>query len=236
LKFIPTPFLYLTKGRRPVRAAFRIALTSAAVALGMTAQPGASEAPGQAPDRLERAFVHGGQILMELSAGQYVIEGTADPKIRVSWRTEDPADMRTVQANIGIAKNAARIDVDGPSNNFRVAMQVPKRSDLTLNLSAGDLTVQGIEGHKDISAWAGELKIGVGKAADYRTAAASVTAGDLRATAFSIVKEGLFRSFQQQGRGKYDLKVRLTAGKIVLEEEEPGEHRDEKWKSGKVEK
>ena len=38
---------------------------------------------------------------------------------------------------------------------------------------------------------------------------------------FEVVKEGIFRSFSQERKGKYDLNVRLTAGKIELREDAP---------------
>jgi len=171
------------------------------------------------PDSAEEKFVQGGQIFMDLSAGQYVIRGGDEPRIRLHWQADSAADLERVKVNIGVSGKTARVDTDGPSNNFRVEVDVPKRADLTVRLSAGDLTIAGVEGSKDVSAWAGDLKIDVGRAADYRKVAASVTAGDLRAEAFEVMKEGLFRSFSQQGKGKYDLDVRLTAGKIELREE-----------------
>lgn len=195
----------------------RIAVAVLAV-LALAAGLGASAAR---PNQTEQAFVQGGQIFMDLSAGQYVIRGTEEPKIRLECTTREAADLERVRVNVGVNGKTARIDTDGPSDHFRCEVDVPKRADLTIRLSAGDLSIGGIEGHKDVSAWAGDLKIDVGRAADYRKVAASVTAGDLRADAFEVVKEGIFRSFSQERKGKYDLNVRLTAGKIELREDAP---------------
>ena len=199
----------------------RNVLTGAALAIGIAVAAPVMHSPESAggTDSVERAVVHGGQIFMDLSAGGYDIQGVDEPRIRVRWNTANPADMDDVDVEVGVEGKAARIDTDGPSDNFHVEVQVPKRSDLTVRLSAGEITIRGIEGHKDVSAWAGELKIGIGQAAQYRSADASVTAGEIDAAPFSATKGGLFRSFRQDGRGKYDLKVRLTAGKIVLSEE-----------------
>jgi hypothetical protein len=196
------------------RAIFVIAFVSAFGVQSAQSQTATSR------DTVERAFVQGGQVFMDLSAGGYIIEGTDDSKIRVTWKTRDPNDMDDVEVNVGVEGKAARIDTDGPGNNFHVTIQIPKRADLTIRLSAGEVSVRNVEGSKDVSAWAGELKIGVGRAADYRSADASVTAGEIDASAFKAKKEGLFRSFTTtQGGGKYDLRVRLTAGKVVLSEE-----------------
>ena len=197
-----------------------VALISAVVfAVGPTVQPAASQTTTSSRNSAEHIFVQGGQVFMDLSAGGYLIEGTDDSKIRITWNTRDPNDMDDVEVNVGVEGKSARIDTDGPGNNFHCAIQIPKRADLTIRLSAGEIDIRGVEGSKDVSAWAGELKIGVGRAADYRSADASVTAGELDGSAFSIKKEGLFRSFTKQGGGKYDLRVRLTAGKVVLSEE-----------------
>jgi hypothetical protein len=201
----------------------RHVLIAAVLAAGVAIPPIAGVAHAQdaasTRDRTEQAFTQGGQIFMDLSAGGYSITGTDEAKIRVKWSTQDPSQMDDVDVRIGVEGKAARINTDGPSDNFHVQIEIPKRADLTIRLSAGEITVRGIEGHKDVSAWAGELKIGIGKAVDYRSADASVTAGEIDGAPFGVTKGGVFRSFSQEGKGKYNLKVRLTAGKIVLSEE-----------------
>ncbi len=111
---------------------------------------------------------------------------------------------------------SARVETDGPSNGFEVKIEVPFNSDLTIRLSAGDLTIAQVAGNKDVSAWAGDMKIDVPKPDDYKWVDASVTAGDLKAGPFGINKGGLFRSFTWTGRGTHDMRVRLTAGQIVM--------------------
>jgi hypothetical protein len=202
-----------------VRRLSAAAIVMAAVAWGAAALPAGAQTTTSSRNRIERAFVQGGQVFMDLSAGGYLIEGTDASKIRLTWKTRDPNDMDEVDVNIGVEGKVARIDTDGPGDNFHVTIELPKRADLTIRLSAGEVSIRGIEGSKDVSAWAGELKIGVGRAADYRSVDASVTAGEIDGSAFKVKKEGLFRSFTKQGSGKYDLRVRLTAGEVVLSEE-----------------
>lgn len=166
---------------------------------------------------IERAFVQGGQIAMDLSAGEYRIGPAKDASIRLRWTTRNPDDGRDVTANVSATGSKARIDTDGPSDGFQVSIEIPARSDVTISLSAGDFAMHGIEGNKDISAWAGELKIGIGRREDYRRVRASVTAGEVRARPFDVMKGGLFRSFTWEGQGRYELRVRLTAGELNLQ-------------------
>jgi hypothetical protein len=169
-----------------------------------------------APPVIERPFAQGGKLAMRLSAGEYTIENATDERIRLSWETRDPSAARRVQARVDVDGTSATIHTDGPSNGFVVSIAVPTKSDLVIRLSAGELTIRGIEGHKDVSAWAGELTIGVGPAANYRTVDASVLAGEIQAAPFNGSKGGVFRSFLWTGNGSYELRARLTAGEITL--------------------
>jgi hypothetical protein len=45
---------------------------------------------------------------------------------------------------------------------------------------------------------------------------ASVTAGQIRAEPFHADKGGVFRSFSWEGKGRHALRVRLTAGDVIL--------------------
>jgi hypothetical protein len=97
-----------------------------------------------------------------------------------------------------------------------VTIQVPTRSDLYVRLTAGDMTVERVEGNKDIEAHAGDLNIDVIRAEDYHTVDASIWAGDLTARPFNVTKEGLFRSFDWKGHGPYRLHAHLKAGDLRL--------------------
>lgn len=194
-----------------------IAATVAATLISVSSLTAQSPAPAAPAPQLERSFTAGGSVHMELSAGQYTIRGTPDSKIRIRWTTRDPADARSVYTKADVSGRQARIDVSGPSNGFFVVIEVPSVSNVTVNLSAGDLTLGGLTGDKDISAWAGKLVVGVGDPADYHSVSASVTAGQIRADQFQAEKGGIFRSFSWDGKGRHSLRVRLTAGDVILQ-------------------
>ena len=167
---------------------------------------------------VDKTFAPGGLVTMELAAGKYTIQGTANPRIHLTWDTRDPHDASKVWTRVETSGTAARVETDGPHDGFEVKIEVPFNSDLTIRLSAGDLTIAQVVGNKDVSAWAGDMKIDVAKTDEYKWVDASVTAGDLKAGPFGINKGGLFRSFTWTGRGTHDLRVRLTAGQITLRE------------------
>jgi hypothetical protein len=172
--------------------------------------------PGRASDFLERAFAANGRISMDLSAGEYRISGTQDDQIRLNWSVRDRDTLSDVRASAEVRGREAAVSIDGPENNFKVAIQVPARADLYVRLSAGDMTIEGIQGNKDVALHAGELKIDVGRPEDYRRVEASVWAGEVQADPFHVNKGGLFRSFDWNGQGSYRLEARLKAGEVRL--------------------
>jgi hypothetical protein len=117
---------------------------------------------------------------------------------------------------VTISGAVATVRTTGPRNNFRVEIDVPQRVDLDVELSAGDLTVRGIEGNKTLSMWAGDVTIDVGDPGQYRRVDATVRAGEISASPFGRSTGGLFRSLHWKGPGNYILDARLTAGDLKL--------------------
>ena len=103
-----------------------------------------------------------------------------------------------------------------PKSNFHVTIGIPMRADLHVRLTAGELTIEHVQGNKDISAHAGEVDIYAGSPADYRRVEASVWAGELHVGPFGRDTEGLFRSFDWTGQGPYTLNAHLKAGELRL--------------------
>ena len=167
-------------------------------------------------DSLETAFVANGRISIVLSAGGYRISESPDNRIRLHWSVRDQSRLRGVQADVEVDGSEATIVLDGPSNNFRATIEVPARSDLSVRLSAGELSVENIVGDKDIRLNAGELRIDVGHPEDYSLVEGSVWAGEIDAAPFRIGTGGLFRSFEWRGDGEYELRARLKAGELQL--------------------
>jgi hypothetical protein len=183
----------------------------AALPAGQSGSP-----PPRLSDALERAFAPGGRIHMNLSAGDYRISGAKENRIHVSWKVRDAGDLPRVRVQADVKGSEATLVTDGVRNGFEVEIEVPTRSGLHVRLSAGDLTVEGVDGNKDIESHAGDLTIDVGRAEDYSRVDASLWAGDLEAPPFNVSKGGLFRSFDWKGSGPYTLHAHLKAGDLRL--------------------
>ena len=189
-------------------------LGGAAGAVAQAPQPATPAAPAF---QIDKACPPGTVIHMDLAAGHYSVLASPDARLRVRWTTQDPADAAKVYAKADVTGNEARVSISGPSHGFSVTIEVPLRSNVTVSLTAGDFSIDALDGDVDISAWAGKMQIGVGNPAAYYSVYASVTAGQIRADRFGGEKGGLLRSVSWEGKGKHALRVRLTAGEVILE-------------------
>ncbi len=170
------------------------------------------------PGVTEQDFVSGGSVRLKLEAGEYVIRPSDTEKIVVTVTAETEAYEKQVKVQITRNGPYATVRVSNtPSNHhFKAEIEVPRRSDLEVRMTAGELRVEPVEGSKDIELRAGELVIAVPNPEEYGHREASVWAGSVEASAFEVSKGGLFRSFEQSGQGKYRLHAHLMSGEIQL--------------------
>jgi hypothetical protein len=196
-----------------------VTMRSAAVALlavaALSVSPAAVQDP--APSREQtKPFVQAGNIHLDLSVGHYVIQAGDSASIRVAFTTRRPRDLKEVWTDIQTNGSNATVRTRGFKNGTRVRIDVPRRSDLDMTLTAGDLTVRGIEGNKRLSMWAGDVTMEVGDVELYRRVDASVKAGEISPRPFGRSTGGLFRSFRWDGKGKYTIDATLFAGDLKL--------------------
>jgi hypothetical protein len=195
-----------------MKGAGRVAVTLAVFAGLSLAAAAAAAQQGSA----ERPFAAGGQVRMDLSAGDYTIQAGRDDRILVQWDTRSADDAARVKVDIQRQGSAATITTKGPHNSFRVLIELPARAHLHVDLSAGNLRVRGISGNKDLGSWAGNIDVEIGRGEDYARIDTAVKAGEINARPLNVSKGGLFRSFTWKGPGQHTLRVRLTAGNLRL--------------------
>ena len=169
---------------------------------------------------IERPFAEGGRVQLDLSSAEYLVRAGGNDQVRVRWTPADDAraqDLRALSVDVRVSGTQATVVTDGPAKHVRFVIEIPARSDVRLRVRAGDVTLEGIEGHKDIRMTAGDLKIHV-RPESLATAHASVTFGDLDAKALGISKSGIKRTIDWIGAGTYALDARLGAGDLTLSE------------------
>ena len=117
---------------------------------------------------------------------------------------------------IGSGHGQNYLKIAGPKSNFRAVIEVPRKTDLRVRMTAGDLHVGDVEGNKDIEVRAGSLELSALRPQDYARADFSVRIGDVIAPIVKEAKSGLWRSFRTYGPGKYRLHAHVGVGDLTL--------------------
>ena len=183
--------------------------------------PGLLNAQNALETSAQHEFISGGTIRLHLEAGSYTVTPADSDHIVVTCRA--PTEGQLKRLRVEIRPTAASADVyvsNTPHNDFHATIEVPRHSSLWARLSAGELVIETVEGDKNVELRAGRLQIDIPHAELYGHRDASVMAGSIESPAFNVSKGGLFRSFEQQGPGKYRLHAHVMTGEIDL----PGSH------------
>jgi len=103
-----------------------------------------------------------------------------------------------------------------PKNEFQVTIAIPRETNLYARMRAGDLSVDGIAGDKDLELVAGDLSVQVSDAAEYGPVDLSVKFGDVSGSQFGDPKGVMGNSLKRDGSGKYKLHAHVFAGDLTL--------------------
>jgi hypothetical protein len=153
---------------------------------------------------------------IDLGSGDYQIVASASDSIAVVYDEEGAEAAHKVQVQIGSGHGQNYLKIAGAKSNFHAVIEVPRKTDLRVRMSAGGLRVGAVEGNKDIEIRAGNLELNSLRPQDYAQADFSVRIGDVYAPLFRTVRSGLPRSFKTVGPGKYHLHAHVGVGDLTL--------------------
>jgi hypothetical protein len=103
------------------------------------------------------------------------------------------------------------------SGNLQIRIEVPRRTNLKVNMAAGEVRVNEVLGDKDIDLTTGQITISSNRDWDYRHIDISANIGQVNAPAYRVKKGGFFRSFSNKSAsGEYRLHAHVTTGQIDL--------------------
>jgi hypothetical protein len=182
-----------------------------------TAQSNKIEATNLPDHPFQVEYPSGGHLRLYLRSGDIRVVGKDDNKISVRVEAEDLERVREVKVRFERRDSSADLNIsDGPKNNIKITVEVPRNTGLFVRMPAGQLLIQDVTGDKDAQLHFGELIVHVGDPANYSHVDASVTSGGLEAPPFGEDHGGLFRSFEKSGNGKYRLHAHVGAGDLTL--------------------
>jgi hypothetical protein len=156
-------------------------------------------------------------LRLHVRSGEILIVGTDDNKITVDLAGKNVDKIQDVKGRLSLANNVADFRLTGgPRNELQIIIHIPRNSDLTARIFAGEVNVQDVTGNKDLELRSGQLTISVDKPEDYGHVDMSVSAGEVDAEIFGDSKGGLFRSISRHTGGKYRLHAHVGTGQLSV--------------------
>jgi hypothetical protein len=153
---------------------------------------------------------------IELGSGDYQIVASASDSIAVVYDDSNADSTRNVKVQIDSGHGQNHLKIAGPKSNFHAVIEVPRKTDLRVRMSAGGLSIGDVEGNKDIEVVTGNLELNALRPQDYAQADFSVRVGDVYAPLPKLARSGLSRSFKTSGPGKYRLHAHVGVGDLML--------------------
>ena len=169
-----------------------------------------------------RDFVAGGMLHVRLRVGDVHIKRSDSNKIRLHYTAKSRRESRLKEAHVDIEIRGRDANIEfhapaGGNTQFDVELEVPQSTNLDVHEKVGDLTVDDIEGDKDLELSVGDIRVAVGRAA-YHLVRASTSIGDVNGNGYGETSGFLGKTLKYHGDGKYELRAHVGVGDITLEE------------------
>jgi hypothetical protein len=169
-----------------------------------------------------RAFVSGGTVHVRLGVGDLNIRRGDGDKIRLTYtiKSRRESNVKEAQVDFDVHGSDASLEFHVPSmdnTQFDVELEVPPNTNLDVHEKVGDLSVENIEGDKDLELGVGDIRV-EREPARYRLVRASTGIGDLNTDGYDGETSGwLGKTLKYHGDGKYELNAHVGVGDITLE-------------------
>ena len=162
----------------------------------------------------------GGSLWFRLRGGDVHITRGTDPEHIVLRYTPDPKkpeEEKKVQIRSYVHGSQLRVEIKAPiSLSVDAEVEAPSPLSLEVHMTGGDLTVEGVDGDKNLQLFAGDLKVDVGTLQKVRNAEVSVGVGDVDVPPIGQVHGWLGHTWKYQGNGPYQLYAHTSFGDASL--------------------
>jgi hypothetical protein len=168
-----------------------------------------------------REFAAGGFVHVRLSVGDLHIKRGNTDKISLHYTIKSRREKNIQEATVdfNVRDKDATIEFHSSSNSntqFDVDLEVPQNTNLDVHAKVGDVTVEDVEGDKDLSLGVGDIRVGKGQAG-YRLVNASTGIGDVHGENYGETSGWLGKKLKFHGQGKYELRAHVGVGDIHLD-------------------
>ena len=168
-----------------------------------------------------RDFVSGGSVHVHMSVGDMHIKRGNSNQLRLEYtvKSRRESSVKKAAVDFDVRGNEANISFHVPgggNTQFEVELEVPASTNLDIHEKVGDLTVENIEGDKDLELGVGDIRIATGESR-YRLVRASAGIGDVNGDMYGETSGWLGKTLKYHGEGKYELRAHVGVGDIHLE-------------------
>jgi len=168
-----------------------------------------------------RDFTAGGTLHVRLSVGDLRISrGDSNTiHLRYTVKSRRERNVKDAKVEFDVRGKDARIEFHSPTSGntqFDVELEVPPNTSLDVHEKVGDMTVENVEGDKDLSLSVGDIRVDTGHSG-YRLVHASTSIGDVNGNGYGETSGWLGKRLKYHGEGKYELRAHVSVGDITLE-------------------
>jgi hypothetical protein len=168
-----------------------------------------------------REFVTAGFVHVRLSVGDMRIRRGDSNRIslRYTVKSRHEKNVKEARVDFDVRGNNATIEFHASSSSntqFDVELEVPQNTNLDVHDKVGDVTVEDVEGDKDLTLSVGDISVSNGRAG-YRVVNASTGIGDVSGDGYGETSGWLGKRLKYHGEGKYELRAHVGVGDIRLE-------------------
>jgi len=169
-----------------------------------------------------RDFMSGGYIHVRFSVGDIHIKRGDSTKIKLEYtvKSRHERNVKDAHVDFDVRGNDATIEFHAPSSGntqFDVELEVPASTNLDVHEKVGDITIDNIEGDKDLELGVGDISVVTPGQAAYRLVRASTGIGDVDSGGYGETSGWLGKTLKYHGDGKYELRAHVGVGDIRLE-------------------
>ena len=168
-----------------------------------------------------RDFAAGGYLHVRMSVGDMHITRGDSTKIKLHYtiKSSHESSLKDARVEFDVRGKDATIEFHAPTSGntaFDVDLEVPATINVDVHQKVGDMTVDSVEGDKDLSLGVGDIRV-LAENGGYRLLNASTGIGDVHADGYGESRGWLGKSLKYHGDGKYELRAHVGVGDIHLE-------------------
>lgn len=168
-----------------------------------------------------RDFVAGGHLHIHCPVGDVHIRKSDSNQIKLEYTVKSRREKNVKEAHVDFNVNGSDATIEfrapfGGNTNFDVELEVPQNTNLDVHQKVGDLTVDNIEGDKDLNLGVGDLRVAT-EHTGYHLLRADTGIGDVHGSGYGETSGWLGKTLKYRGDGKYELRAHVGVDDIHLD-------------------